>query len=562
MTFKVTTVWEKQLRISYPISRFALSDNGVLKVATPRPQEPRTYNLVHLSLDGIAEIQSKISVETMLKLELNPDSDLAAGMTFNDYYFFKEGSKTRFKPEYVFITRDMASSLPGGNLVATFTDVSGESFSIAAGTSAGELLWIENLDFSPTAIAISGDGSLFALGYESGSVCFNDIQNRDLWRFGQEYPISSLSCSNTGFFTAYGTTSGSFGIIEVHGKRVTVGVVPGKIVDLSISGTPGCLAVIHQKPADASKATLSLIAGDGNVEWETTRDETYNGVSLSSSGRYLATSQHGGMVSLYQIENISMFAISQKGLWRETVQTAVQQNNYSQALKVLRDVLEHNSTDLDAAKMLDDLKATYFQKLTQDIGSHETFDEQIAQIEGLLVALKDLPENQELLAATVQHRDAVILKLLFLSDGTEDIKEKERLLRLAIHLDEGCMEARSRLLLLRQKLVDKEDDAAAACEAEGDLQGALSALARAQAVIYSNDRAANIERLEVKKLFVTGMAEYDSENYSEAASLFKRVISLQPNHVEATRYLNYAERFAIDASETKDTMKERFRFLE
>ncbi len=562
MTFKVTTVWEKQLRISYPISRFSLSDNGVLKVATPRPQEPRSYNLVHLSLDGIAEIVAKISVETMLKLELNPDSDLASGMTFNDYYFFRQGTKTRFKPEYAFISRDMTSSLPGGNLVATFTDVSGESFSIAAGTSTGELLWIENLDFAPTAIAIAGDGSLYAAGYQSGTVCLNDIQNRDLWRFGQEHPITSLSCSNTGFFTAYGTASGSFGIIEVHGKRVTAGVVPGKIIDLSISGTPGCLALIYQKSSDISKATLSLIGGDGNVEWEKTTDLTFNGVSLSSSGRYLATSQQGGMVSLYQIENISMFAISQQGLWRETVQTAVQQNNYSQALKVLRDVLEHNSTDLDAAKMLEELKMTYFQKLTQNIGNISTFEDQIAQTELLLTALKDLPENQELLSVTVHQQDAVILKLLFKSDETEEITEKERLLRLAIHLDEGCMEARNRLLLLKQKLVDKEDDAAAACEAAGDLQGALSALARAQEVMYSNDRAANIERLEVKKLFVTGMAEYDAENYSEAASLFKRVISLQPNHVEATRYLNYAERFAIDASESNDPMKERFRFLE
>ena len=562
MTFKVTTVWEKQLRISYPISRFSLSDNGVLKVATPRPQEPRSYNLVHLSLDGIAEIVAKISVETMLKLELNPESDLASGMTFNDYYFFRQGTKTRFKPEYAFISRDMTSSLPGGNLVATFTDVSGESFSIAAGTSTGELLWIENLDFAPTAIAIAGDGSLYAAGYQSGTVCLNDIQNRDLWRFGQEHPITSLSCSNTGFFTAYGTASGSFGIIEVHGKRVTAGVVPGKIIDLSISGTPGCLALIYQKSSDISKATLSLIGGDGNVEWEKTTDLTFNGVSLSSSGRYLATSQQGGMVSLYQIENISMFAISQQGLWRETVQTAVQQNNYSQALKVLRDVLEHNSTDLDAAKMLEVLKMTYFQKLTQNIGNISTFEDQIAQTELLLTALKDLPENQELLSVTVHQQDAVILKLLFKSDETEEITEKERLLRLAIHLDEGCMEARNRLLLLKQKLVDKEDDAAAACEAEGDLQGALSALARAQEVMYSNDRAANIERLEVKKLFVTGMAEYDAENYSEAASLFKRVISLQPNHVEATRYLNYAERFAIDASDSNDPMKERFRFLE
>jgi len=56
------------------------------------------------------------------------------------------------------------------------------------------------------------------------------------------------------------------------------------------------------------------------------------------------------------------------------------------------------------------------------------------------------------------------------------------------------------------------------------------------------------------------MAAYNEKRYSEAVFQFKKVLARDPGHAEAKRYLNFAQKFAQDA--TTESLTDRFSRLE
>src|SRR5437016_14557245 len=95
----VNLAWERKIRGSYAVSRYALNDNGTLTLAIPRPLEARAYDLTRVALDGAAEVRATFSVETLLEIEVSAESDTVIGMTSDDLYLLHAGSKSRFLPE-------------------------------------------------------------------------------------------------------------------------------------------------------------------------------------------------------------------------------------------------------------------------------------------------------------------------------------------------------------------------------------------------------------------------------------------------------------------------------
>lgn len=135
----VNMVWERKVRGSYAVSRFALDDSGTVTLVLPRPLEARAYDLTRIAADGAMDVRATFSVETLLELEASAESDSVIGMTSDDLYLLHAGLKTRFLAERHIIFVDSALSINGRTVIAGFSDMAGSSFALAVGDINGRV---------------------------------------------------------------------------------------------------------------------------------------------------------------------------------------------------------------------------------------------------------------------------------------------------------------------------------------------------------------------------------------------------------------------------------------
>ena len=154
----VNLLWESKTRASYPVSRYAVSDDGSVTLAMPRPLEVRAFDLTSIDTAQTKRTGSGFSVETLVKLDVSSASGVSLGMTSDDLYLISEGKKNRFLGDKHLLYVDSSLSRDGKILTAGFSDMSGTSFCIAYGDISGEAHWLHEVSEPISCIALASDG--------------------------------------------------------------------------------------------------------------------------------------------------------------------------------------------------------------------------------------------------------------------------------------------------------------------------------------------------------------------------------------------------------------------
>ncbi len=556
-------IWERRIRGSYPVARYALDDDGTLALAVPRPLEARTYDLTRLALDGAAEQRFGFAVETLLKLEGGARADSLVGMTSDDLYLFHAGSKQRFLSDRRLIYIDAALSADGQRLATLFSDIAGASFAIAYGEIGGRVVWSLDLDVTPTVIAIGRDGARVAFGAEGGTVHLMDAARRHLWEFGQPEPVSAIACSSDGATVAYGTLLGGVGLVDSGGTRRWEARLPGAVTALALAGDGHLCAALCRPEGSPTASRLFCILNNGQIAWDYDAELALVGLTVSSDGRYLATGTRGGSVSVYEVVPGAAVEGADLDALRQQVAARLDAGESELAVVALRALLAADPADVEAGEQRVALRA----QLRETHLARARELRQVGDLEGAAAALdatlQDDPldvETAQLLRDIRHERGREYLERARACRLEEDDDAAENALLAALAIDPDAIEARRHLRDLRAKRAEANDREADARRAENDLEGAVSALERAQAQAPTRDRANRLERARIDLEFEIGMAAYNAKRYPEAVFQFKKVLQAVPDHAEAKRYLGYAQKFARDSS--TDSLNDRFSRLE
>lgn len=563
----VNICWEKRFRGSYPASRFSLSDAGSLVIAVPRPLESRTYDVTRLNCDGSIEIENSFSVETLVRLEINNTGARAIGMTADDLYLFTGGSKNKFLAERRLSYIDAMVSEGGERIAAGFSDLNGTSFAIAYGEMGGKASWTRDVNTPLTAIAISRDGTRITIGTELGIMWQIDAARRDSWEFEQMEPIRALASSKDGSKVVYGTASGNVGCLDAEGARIWETHLPGEIVHLALSGdgsicTAVCLAV-GELPG-----RIICLYGMGSIGWEYEPEKLVKGLSLSSSGRYLATGTRDGLQTVFEIvlgEGGTAGTDSAARVFEalESSRQKEKEGDLEQAFSTLLQALNTCPTSSELALEASELRKRRVESGFHDVQNFLDQADYTSAIEVLSRLGKSDPANPAILnrmhELVIRGTSAKIAEAKELElNGQLDAADFALLQ--AIGWDPFLTEPRDLLSALRSQRAAQEAAIAAKLLEDGKIAEAVAAYERASSLDGSSEISANLENAKTLLEFDLGMEHYNDKRYREAMFQFKKVLLHDPAHAEAARYLGYAQKFVQDTS--GESLNDRFSRLE
>lgn len=552
------------MRASYAVSRNALNDAGVLTLAVPRPIEARAYDLTRLALDGAAEVRTTFSVETLLTVAASGESDAVIGMTADDLYLIREGTKSRFLSERRILYVASALSWDGRSLIAAFSDVAGSSFALAYGDIGGRVAWLREADGPLSAAALSPDGEWIAQASDNGKIWLFDSARRDFWTFAQDEPVRAVVCTPDGKHTAYATSRGSVGLIDREGSRQWEARLPGEALAIALADNASLCAVITYTRGEEPLTRLYLLDGAGRIGWEHEAEHPIVALAMSPNGEYVATSTRNGMQTVYHViagDRQAPVATGQDviALLSAPAPTAA---DTAAHVQMLRSALKERPTEVTACERLIAIQAEQTALLLAEAREFAERQEFAAAAESLERLWAIAPEEPELYTALRQNRA---------------LREQHEMARADSLLEEGqtevatavltgilsyaplSLEARRRLAALEAREVRNYDEEAELLLNAGDYGAALDFLERAQRRAPSSDRAAKIRKSQIALELSVGMAHYNEKRYQEAIFQFRKVLAYDPTHSEAKRYLNFAQRFGQDSNEA---INDRFGRLE
>jgi tetratricopeptide (TPR) repeat protein len=556
-------IWEKQIRGAYPVSAYALANDGSVTLALPRPLQVRAYDLTRLHLDGSASICAGFAVETLQELETSSEAADALGMTADDVYLLCADRKSRFLGERRIYFVDTSLSQDGQCLAVAFSDLSGTHFALAYGAIDGRVLWSLDMDFVLSAVAISRDGQRIAVGAENGNLWLYDAGMRPLWEFGQPEPIRALACSADGMQIAYGTAGGAIGLIDGMGSRRWETRLSGDVVRVALAGDGGLCAALAQEPS-GSGVRLICLTEAGQVRWDYLSEKRLCGLALSAQGNYLATGARDGTCQVFEVVLGETGTAHTQTSPDNQAQAAALENSgdLTGAFRLTRAALDAEPANLSLCESLIALRARW--QAEGDAALQRRMQaEDYASVIQTADALLAVEANPTWLAlqqeAQSRHADLLLLQAKA-QQASGELEAAENALREAIALAPYRREIRQSLGALQRERAAAADAQADALLAQGDLENGLAALERAQAILPTPEREAKCARVHTAMEFAFGMAHYHAKRYPQAVFQFKKTLARDPGHAEAKRYLGYAQRFLTDASAS--SIADRFAHLE
>jgi tetratricopeptide (TPR) repeat protein len=555
-------LWERRLRGVYPVSCYALGDDGTLMVAVPRPLEPRAYDLTRLALDGGSEIAAGFAVETLLKLEVSSRSSNCIGMTADDLYQFHAGDKHRFLGERQLFYIDVALNAEGQQIATVFSDRGGASFVLAYGDIEGRVAWLRDVDMPLTTVAISRSGNRIAAGTEGGVIQLFDSSRRDVWEFGQGEAVRALACSEDGVFVAYGTALGGIGVVDGQGTRLWEARLPGEVRAIVLSGDGRVCAALCRPETDPNTTRLFCLEETGRIGWEYDPEQVLPGLSLSGNGRFVATSARNGVITVFEVVPGERAAAAIEQALTDAPERAdalAAAGDLAGACAVLQAAVEANPGALAIYEQLTELKQRRKQAALALADERTAVNDYAEALSMLQALLGDDPLDLEIVGAVIRLRKERAAQL-FDSASAAHGEAAEAMLREALAVDPTLIAARRELAVLRARQTEEADAEAERLLAAGQLEAGVAAAERAQALDPTAVRANKLERAQTALEFAAGMAAYNEKRYQEAVFQFKKALHRDPSHTEAKRYLAFAQRFAQDSA--TDTLNDRFSRLE
>ncbi len=561
----VNIAWERKIRGTYPVARYALSDDATLLLAIPHPLERRAYDLTRLDIAGGVEVRSSFTVETLLKLEVAENAEDFIGLTSGDLYLFRSGAKTRFMGDRRMVCTDAGVSADGRWVTAGFSDMAGNSYALAFGDIAGRVVWTRDIASPLIAVVLSRDGGRIVYATEDGLLWLVDASRRDIWVFEVSEAATAIACSSEGTSVVYGTATGSVGWIDAEGKRRWETTLPGAVLALVVSGDGTLCAALVRPEGEPGANQVCLLTGAGHLEWEYPLDRPATGLALSPNGRFFATGSRDGTLSLYEIIPGESGSVAAPATYENMVseQDRMRYADVAGHMAELTARLADHPADMALFENLATLKARLRSDLLASVGEQLARKEFVQAIEEIHAALAVDPEFLEALEALTEARNGCVQALLQSATEAEQREEfdsAEAALLEAIRIDPDSKASRVHLVSHRSRRAAALDAEVALLVQRGDLEATLNALEKAQSLAPSVARGASLQQTQTALEFALGMTAYEEKRYREAVFQFKKVLNRDPVHAEARRHLGYAQKFAQDAA--LDAVNDRFSKLE
>ncbi len=557
-------IWEEKIRGSYPVTASALNNAGVLTRGVPRPMEVRNYDLTRVAADGSQEKGVAFTTQTLLELEVVADADSFLGMTSNEIYLFHAGGKSRFLSERHIIFIDSSLCSKGWQVVVGFSDMAGSSFEIVYGDMSGHTEWGLDVLSPLSSVTLTPDASHIAYGTEGGIIALLTPKRKQVWQFLIEEPVHAVVSCRQGKRTLYGTSTGSVGCISIEGTRLWEIELVGDVAHVALSEDGEiCAAIIHMPEGEGS--LLVCFTGEGQVGWEHRFEKRLVGLSLSPDGSYLATSLRDGTAMVYEVVTGATTKTNTKNLGDPLLQAQdlIAKSDYQGALGVLIFALEEQPSNLTLFDLYAETQKQWFemqiatartQFTASDFGSAVETMEALLLTDGQNVTVVSLLNQAKQMRAQQSIEQAKsALSTSEQAEATEGYREAVRLQPLVRAYREGL----GRVLA---GSAASADVSAEALLAQGKLVEGVQALERAQAITPTQERAQRLERAQIALEFQAGMEQYNAKQYAPAVFQFQKVLARDPEHGEAKRYLQFAQRFLQDT--TTEQVQSRFSMLE
>lgn len=557
-------IWEQRIRHTYPPAPRAVSDEGALLIAVPRPLEARTYDLTLLYPDWHSAVRTTFSVETLHKLIVTEAGSSFLGLTDDDLYLFRAGEKSRFLGEKRLNYIDADLSQSGELLAVVYTDMSGQNFGLACGETTGRVLWTEDLEIALSAVAMAPDGERLAAGAESGRIQLWSARRSLCWEFEQEEAVRALACSIDGARVAYGTRQGGVGLIAGDGARRWEVRLSGEVIGLALSAD-GDLCAALARHEDGTR--LCLISDAGHVGWQYDTEHAFTSLALSSTGDYLAAGARDGWCALYALE-FGAYAAA-PGVARGDdaelrARKLLESGDCEEAYRVLQEALEREPASLPLFESWLAVCTAWEERRLGEARAQADAGDFLNAVETLDRMLLMEPHHEEALRLRGIVRKQAAAQALAQAEALQEAGAEPGAAAAALHRAISCAprseDARRALAALHAREAEEADREAERLLASGDLDGGIAALERAQAFAPDPERSNRRERALTAREYAAGMAAYHARSYQEAVFQFNKTLARDPDHAEARRYLNFARKFAQDTA--SDLLTDRFQRLE
>lgn len=558
------------------LPRQAVADNGAVALAVHDSQ--RHYRLFDYELHRLAnghmrpdpEESGDFALEAVRRLEFAPFPQIALAIADKDLFLVRlSPAGAEIQPYMqgrglVFLDSAVAGSDPRRTVAMVWQDRAVGTFNLGVAEARKKLapLWAKSWNRSLTTLAISSDGNWLAIGHMNGGITLLDRNRRTVWDYAGAagHALSGLAVDCKGGLVAVDSTGevrrhdfrqGAViwrGWLEKHGdgqassaERPSYRIATddaSRLIAIS-SGAPA------GQPADAPGVSCYYILNgeSGEIAWEDTLDSRPTGIAVSPSGNYLSISTQAGTL-LFSVEFGAATAHAAprpaaQGLV-EKAKEAVAAGRFFEAHPLLIEALEADPTDLDAATLFEELRwhirETVLERTTKPT------EESLAMAQK---ALQLLPHNEKLTA-----RRNALARIL----AGKLCEEAQALLRAdrceiaiqcyhrALELDPGLIEARQAILQVRERLVGRLVQEAQAAAGREKWDEAKSLLEQAEAINPGDpDIAAGIAKIDRDEALACAMSYFDAQRYPEAAFQFKRVLAIDPTHMDALLKLNEIE---------------------
>ncbi len=551
--------FERKIKGHLPVTRLAVSDSGKVTVVVPDDHQPRLYHLICFSATGEWESVGSFSVEKLQHIDFSEDAKTFVAITDDDVYVFREGDKKRFFAE----RRDNYTALSvcasGEHFVVGSADMILSSHSVTLAKTQGGQVWVKDLPFSVTSACISDDAKRILAGSEDGMVVMLDSLRSGVWQLEGSDPITAMATSYTGDVSIIGTRKGMVYAIGDAGSMLWDVASGGRIRDCAMNRDGTLVAVAHEA---AGVSAINLFCGDGTPVLEHSLPSDIASVALSPNGGYMAVSGADGLLQLVEITAASGRAcISDRAQSvREEGFAAAESGDHVLAVQKLREYLTLFPSDPEACARLAESAAALVEQHLAEVDRVAAEGDTSQAVKELQSACSLLPHDREVFERTSAVREHLIADSLSRAQALAYEGKLEEAIAMAqevISLDFMCCKA-------REVLRDLEAGLAAGCLADADLalgenraSDAVGILAKAMAVTPSPEIQQKLVRARAQQAFEEGLALYEAKKFSQAVFQFRKVLSLDPDNIEAQKYVEYSESLRQD-----DMLFDRFSKLE
>lgn len=551
---------DKCFRGHLPVADLALSDSGEVMIAIPDEYRARVYHVISIAPECEPKEIGFFSMEKPSKTASSADGRFLVAATDDKIYTFVDGIKSRLFADRRNAYTDISVCSSGEYFVVSGADMMASDHTVTLARTSGSEVWTKSLPFSITAARISSDGGRILVGSEEGKAMLLDSSRRILWQMEEIEPITTGAISTSGELSAFLTKTGSVVAISGDGERLwhLEGVGYGKACAIAAQG--GMIAAANLCPDLTDR--LSLYSPDGNPLFAHDPRQGIRSIACSPNGRFVAISCEDGTLQVLEIVVSTCEksdAEKAKGILDEACSLA-EGDDRVMALEKLREALELAPAEVDACRRYVEIRDACVGEMLFDSDKAEASGDLCAAYEALESAWDLNRFNEVLFGRITSLRNRLIESLFADAESLSDAGRLEEAivsLQKILKLDMANYAARHELGRLEQSLTDSCVREARSLADDGHPGQAVAMLEKAYSRRPTMEIHQELLKVQAAQALFEGLQAYEEKMYARAILLFKKVLSIDPDNSEASRYMEYSRNIGRD-----DALSSRFSKLE